>query len=100
MISLEWCNEYVDISDLDPKELAVKITTAGTNIEKVYTNANPLLVIGYVKECIPHPDSDHMKVCQVDVGKETIQIVCGVMDITISREPRIAATVGLDPFCV
>ena len=67
MISLEWCNEYVDISDLDPKDLAVKITTAGTNIEKVYSNKNDYLVIGYVKECVPHPDSDHMKVCQVDV---------------------------------
>ena len=35
MISLEWCNDYVKIDDLDPKDLAVKITTAGTNIEKV-----------------------------------------------------------------
>jgi phenylalanyl-tRNA synthetase beta chain len=81
MISLEWCNEYVDISDLDPNELAVKITTAGTNIEKVVTNKNDYLVIGYVKECIPHPDSDHMKVCQVDVGTDTRQIVCGASNV-------------------
>ena len=90
MISLEWCNEYVDISDLDPKELAVKITTAGTNIEKVYTNANPLLVIGYVKECVPHPDSDHMKICQVDVGKETIQIVCGASNVDAGEKVIVA----------
>jgi len=81
MISLEWCNEYVPISDLDPKELAVKITTAGTNIEKVYSNKNDYLVIGYVKECVPHPDSDHMKVCQVDVGTDTRQIVCGASNV-------------------
>ena len=81
MISLEWCNEYVDISDLDPNELAVKITTAGTNIEKVVSNKNDYLVIGYVKECVPHPDSDHMKVCQVDVGTDTRQIVCGASNV-------------------
>ena len=81
MISLEWCNDYVKIDDLDPKELAVKITTAGTNVEKVYSNKNDKLVIGYVKDCIPHPDSDHMKVCQVDVGSETIQIVCGASNV-------------------
>ena len=81
MISLEWCNEYVDISDLDPRDLAVRITTAGTNVEKVISNKNDKLVIGYVKECIPHPDSDHMKVCQVDVGGEVIQIVCGAPNV-------------------
>ena len=81
MISLEWCNDYVKIDDLDPKDLAVKITTAGTNVEKVFSNKNDKLVIGYVKECIPHPDSDHMKVCQVDIGKETIQIVCGASNV-------------------
>ena len=90
MISLEWCNEYVDISDLDPRELAVKITTAGTNIEKVYTNANPYLVIGYVKECTPHPDSDHMKVCQVDVGTDTRQIVCGASNVDAGEKVIVA----------
>ncbi len=90
MISLEWCNDYVKIDDLDPKELAVKITTAGTNVEKVYSNKNDKLVIGYVKECIPHPDSDHMKVCQVDVGEETIQIVCGASNVRAGLKVIVA----------
>ena len=38
MISLEWVKDYIDISDQDLKELAVKITRAGINVEKVITN--------------------------------------------------------------
>ena len=38
MISLEWLNDYVDISDIDSKELAEKITKAGVNVEKIITN--------------------------------------------------------------
>ena len=38
MISLEWVKDYIDISDQDLEELAVKITKAGINVEKVITN--------------------------------------------------------------
>lgn len=38
MISLDWVKDYIDIADQDPQELAVKITKAGINVEKVITN--------------------------------------------------------------
>ena len=38
MISLDWVKDYIDIKDEDLKELAVKITKAGINVEKVITN--------------------------------------------------------------
>ena len=82
MISLEWVSDYIDISDQDLKELAVKITQSGINVEKVITNHIDNLVIGKVISCIDHPDSDHLHVCMVDVGKsEAIQIVCGAPNI-------------------
>jgi len=82
MISLEWVKDYIDISDQDLEELAVKITKAGINVEKVITNHINHLVIGQIKECIPHPDSDHMHVCQVDVGSDKLQqIVCGASNV-------------------
>ena len=59
MISLEWVKDYIDISDQDLKELAVKITKAGINVEKVITNNINHLAIGEVVECVAHPDSDH-----------------------------------------
>lgn len=82
MISLEWVKEYIDIEDQDLEELAVKITKAGINIEKVITNHIENLVIGQVKSCESHPDSDHLHVCMVDVGKgEYLQIVCGAPNV-------------------
>ena len=82
MINLEWVKDYIDISDQDLQELSVKITEAGINIEKVITNKIDNLVIGKVKSCIDHPDSDHLHLCQVDVGKEELQqIVCGAPNV-------------------
>ena len=81
MISLEWVQEYIDISDQDLKELAVKITQSGINVEKVITNHMDHLVIGEVVECVEHPDSDHLHVCQVNIGDKTTQIVCGAPNV-------------------
>lgn len=82
MISLEWVKDYVDISDQDLKELAVKITKAGINIEKVITNHIDNLVIGKVIECVNHPDSDHLHICQVEIGDGNVQqIVCGAHNV-------------------
>ena len=81
MISMNWVKDYVDLDGEDLKELAVKITKAGVNIESVTTNHIDNLVIGEVLECIDHPNSDHLHICQVNVGDETKQIVCGAPNV-------------------
>lgn len=81
MISLEWVKDYIDISDQDLEELAVKITKSGINVEKVITNHINNLVIGEVLECVAHPDSDHLHVCKVNVDNTTEQIVCGAPNV-------------------
>ena len=81
MISLNWVKDYIDIEDQDVKELATKITKAGINIEGVYTHQINNLVIGEVVECVAHPDSDHLHVCKVNIGSETLQIVCGAHNV-------------------
>ncbi len=82
MINLEWVKDYIDISDQDLEKLAVKITESGINIEKVITNKIDNLVIGKIVSCVDHPDSDHLHLCQVDIGKEELQqIVCGASNV-------------------
>lgn len=81
MISLNWVKDYVDIANEDLKELAVKITKAGVNVEQVVSKHIDHLVIGEVVECVDHPDSDHLHVCKVNVGKEIVQIVCGAKNV-------------------
>ena len=81
MISLNWVKDYINIEDQNLKELAVKITKAGVNVEKVITNHIDNLVIGEVISCVDHPDSDHLHVCKVNVGDSVKQIVCGAGNV-------------------
>ena len=81
MINLEWVKDYIDIENEDLNKLAVKITKAGINIEKVISNHIDNLVIGKILTCQNHPDSDHLHVLTVDVGNEVLQIVCGASNV-------------------
>lgn len=89
-ISTNWLNDYVDISDEDLKELADKITNAGVNIETVEKHDIPNLVVGQILEFEPHPDSDHMSICKVDVGEEVLQIVCGAHNLEKNMKVIVA----------
>ena len=97
MISLEWVKDYIDINDQDLKELAVKITKAGINVEKVITNHINNLVIGEVVDCIDHPDSDHLHVCQVNIGSVVTQIVCGAPNVRKGLKVIVALPGALLP---
>ena len=80
MISLNWVKDYVNLDDQDLKELAIKVTKAGVNIEKVVDNHIDNLIIGKVMEAEDIPDT-HLHLCKVDIGKENIQIVCGASNV-------------------
>ena len=91
-VSLNLLNKYVKIDDQDPKELADKITSIGLEVEGMHSLANGNnMTIGYVKECIDHPDSDHLHVCQVEVRPgEVTQIVCGAPNVAAGQKVIVA----------
>ena len=80
-LPLSWLNDYVKVDDIDPKELAEKLTRAGLQVEGIETVGgtplSDLIVVAEVLECEAHPNSDHLHVCKVTDGKETFQVVCG-----------------------
>ena len=80
MISLNWVKDYIDLDGEDLKELAVKVTKAGVNVEKVITNHIDNLVIGEVLEC-EDIEGTHLHLCKVNIGKEVTQIVCGAPNV-------------------
>lgn len=90
MISINWVKDYIDIENEDLHELAVKVTKAGVNVEKVIDSRIENLVIGEVLECVDHPDSDHLHVCQVNVGDKTTQIVCGAPNVKAGIKVLVA----------
>src|SRR5574344_1643662 len=90
MISLNWIKDYIDLDGIDLKELATKITNAGVNVQGVITHHIDKLVIGKIVACVPHPDSDHLHVCQVDIGSKTLQIVCGAPNARVNIKVIVA----------
>ncbi len=79
LLSTNFLRDYLDLDkDIDVHELAEKMTGVGNEYDSAekFINATNL-VIGKIVECEEHPDSDHLHVCQVDVGAQTLQIVCG-----------------------
>ena len=81
MINLEWVKDYIDIGDISPEELAERVTKTGINIEKIISNHINNLVIGEVISCKDHPNSDHLRVCEVNTGSKCIQVVCGASNV-------------------
>ena len=77
-VSKNWLKDYLNLDNITDEELFKEISFHVCEIEsyeKLCTATG--LVIGEVLECEMHPDSDHLHVCKVNVGKEVLQIVCG-----------------------
>ena len=80
-ISTNWLKDYVNLENIDLKELATKITNIGVNVETISSNEISNLVVGEVIEVVNHPDSDHLHICKVNIGNEILQIVCGAPNV-------------------
>lgn len=84
LVSYKWLSEYLDLSKISAKELSDQMSLTGIEVEGVEVPEEGLkkIVVGEVKECIPHPNSDHLSICQVDIGEEELsQIVCGAPNV-------------------
>ncbi|MGX7195252.1 phenylalanine--tRNA ligase subunit beta [Enterococcus olivae] len=84
LVSYKWLNKYLDLSSVSPQELADKMSVTGIEVEGVEVPEEGLkkIVVGEVVECVDHPDSDHLHICQVNIGEEELsQIVCGAPNV-------------------
>ena len=90
-LSKKFVNDYTDLQNVDTLELANKMVKLGNEYESVSklvpaTN----LIIGEVVSCEKHPDSDHLHICKVDIGKETLNIVCGAPNVRTGLKVIVA----------
>ncbi|NYV28048.1 phenylalanine--tRNA ligase subunit beta [Streptobacillus felis] len=80
LISLNWLREYIDLDkNIDIKELENALTMIGQEVEKIEKQGERLtkVLTAKVLEKVPHPNSDHISICQVDNGTEVLQVLCG-----------------------
>lgn len=90
-LSRSFLDEYVDTKGISNKELADMMTKVGNEYESISEIANATnLVIGEVLECIPHPNSDHLHICKVNVGTDIRQIVCGAPNVKANIKVIVA----------
>ncbi len=92
LLSVQWLREFVPFEGTSA-ELAEKLTSLGLEVEEIFDpfSAISSICVGHVRECVPHPDSDHLSVCQVDIGQdELLPIVCGASNIAAGQKVAVA----------
>lgn len=76
--TLSWLKDHLDTT-APLSEILERLTMLGLEVEGVEDPASALsgFIVGHVLEANQHPNADRLRVCKVDTGKETIQVVCG-----------------------
>lgn len=93
LVSYNWLNEYVDLSEFSPKKVADDITLAGLEVEGLINDGPQIekLVVGQVLEASKVEGSDHLNLTQVDIGQEAPQqIVCGAPNVKVGQKVIVA----------
>ena len=82
-VTINWLNEYVDLSGLSAPEIAEALTMAGLEVEVVQPLGRELerIVAGRVLDVEKHPEADKLVLCRVDAGQGPVTIVCGAPNV-------------------
>jgi len=81
-VSLNWLRDYVDI-DMSPDDLGQVLTMTGLEVEKIDCVGESLenVVVARISRIEPHPTSDHLTICHMDIGTENVRVVCGAPNV-------------------
>ena len=97
-ISEQWLREWVS-PDLSTEELAHQITMAGLEVDAIDPVAGVFsgVVVAEIVSAEQHPDADKLRVCQVNTGAETVQIVCGAPNARAGLKAPLAVVGAVLP---
>ncbi len=89
--SYKWLKELVDFN-WSADELADKLTFAGLEVESIEPWGSGLekVIVGEIKKVERHPQAEKLSVCQVDTGKEVLQIICGAGNVKAGMKSPLA----------
>ena len=81
-ISYKLLKTFVDLEGIALEEFVRTLTISGVEVESMTPVASGSnLIIGEVVACVDHPQSNHLHVCQVNLGSCMVQIVCGASNV-------------------
>ena len=91
-LSKRWLHDYVNL-DVSDQQFADDMTLSGSKVESFETEGADIknVIVGKVVSLVKHPDSDHLWICQIDVGaKDNIQIVTGAQNLKVNDVVPVA----------
>ena len=92
-VSLNWLNDYVDVSRYDSEQIADVLTEIGLEVEgiEVVSPFKGEVVVGQILSAEKHPDADKLQICQVNVGEQDpLTIVCGAPNARSGLKTAVA----------
>ncbi len=93
-ISVNWLRQYVE-TDLSDNEIADKLTLLGLEVEEIERTGHDFegMVVGHVDNVRSHPNADKLRICDVNIGPDVSQIICGAPNVAAGQKVAVA-TVG------
>ena len=82
-LSMKWLSDFVSVDDINIKDYCDKMTDTGSKVEGYEILASDVenVVVGKITKISKHENSDHLQICMLDVGSETLQIVTGAQNV-------------------
>lgn len=91
IVTRAWLQDYIDISKISTKDICKTLNSIGLEVDSLQEVRIPKnVVVGKVLEKKKHPDADKLNICQVDIGNETVQIVCGAKNVDAGQFVPVA----------
>jgi len=82
IITRAWLNEWIDLKKITSEEICTTLNAIGLEVDSLHKIRIPKnIVVAKVLTCKKHPDADKLNVCEVDLGNEIKQIVCGANNV-------------------
>ena len=82
-LSRNWLSDFVDVSDISTKDYCDRMTDTGSKVECFEELGENIenVVVAKILKITPHENSDHLQICQVDIGDKVVQIVTGAQNV-------------------
>lgn len=91
LVSFNWLREFVPFEG-EAQELGDRLTMLGLELDSIEDPFESIadIVVGHVVECVKHPEAEKLSVCTVNLGSETVEIVCGAPNVAKGQNVPVA----------
>ncbi|MBL0686785.1 MAG: hypothetical protein JJV94_03040 [Sulfurospirillum sp.] len=94
ILTRAWLSEWINLQDITSEDICSTLNTIGLEVDSLKKIRVPKnIVVGKILTCEKHPNADKLNVCEVDLGSETKQIVCGAKNV-IKGQHVVVSKVG------